>query len=131
MSLTFDSRSIKRVVLLDHLDALSPPESQLLKEELTKAIDSMEVYLGNIAHEKFLAGDTHNQDWQIRIRRKQEVCRVFLDKMQTLDHDLSSNNQFRKLYDKHFRWLLLEVMTEERYEQIRCQAIKLASKELM
>tara|TARA_R100000329_G_scaffold21707_1_gene21025 strand:- start:344 stop:736 length:393 start_codon:yes stop_codon:yes gene_type:complete len=130
MSLTFDSRSIKRVVLLDHLDALSPPEVQLLREELITAIDSMESNMGNIAYEKHLSGNTGDRDWQIRIRRKQEVCRVFLDKIKTV-FDSNGQNLFRETFNKHFRWLLLEVISEEKYDQIKQKAKELALEELL
>ena len=129
MSLTFDSRSIKRVVLLDHIDGLSPPEIQLLREELIAAIESMESSLGTIAFEKHLSNTT-DRDWKIRIRRKQEVCRVFLDKIKTV-FDGNDQNLFRETFNKHFRWLLLEIISEEKYEKIKQQAKDLTLEELL
>jgi len=130
MSLTFDSRSIKRVVLLDHIDGLSPPEIQLLREELIAAIESMESNLGTIAYERHLSGTEKDRDWQIRIRRKQEVCRVFLEKIKTV-FDGNDQNLFRETFNKHFRWLLLEIISEEKYEKIKQQAKDLTLEELL
>ena len=131
MGLTFDSRSIKRTLLLEHLDGLSPPEAKLLKDELIAAIAAMEEKLTFIARERIDSGFDHETDWQIRIRRKQEVCKVFLAKILASFNPENESSVFQKTYTRNFRRLLLTVITEEKYEELRQKAKDLTLEELL
>ena len=130
MALTFNSKSIKKVVDIDNIQRLSPPELRLLKEELNRAIITMQESLGNIAYEKHLAGETYNEAWHLRVKRKQEICGVFLEKIE-ITFDEKNNTLFRTIFNKHFHNLLLEVITLDQYETLERQAKDLAFKELL
>ena len=130
MALTFNSKSIKKVVDIDNIQHLSPPELRLLKEELDRAIITMEESLGNIAYEKHVSGETYNEDWHLRVKRKQQICGAFLEKIETI-FDEQSNTLFRKTFNKHFHNLLLEMITLDQYETLERQAKDLTFKELL
>ena len=49
MALTFNSKSIKKVVDIDNIQKLSSPEIRLLKEELERAIETLAKELGNLS----------------------------------------------------------------------------------
>ena len=130
MSLTFTSKSIKKLVDIDDVQHLSIPELRLLRDELKRAIITMEESLGNIAYEKHVAGETYNEAWHLRVKRKQEICGVFLEKIE-ITFDEKNNTLFRTIFNKHFHNLLLEVITLDQYETLERQAKDLAFKELL
>jgi len=130
MSLTFTSKSIKKLVDIDDVQHLSNPELRLLRDELKRAIITMEESLGNIAYEKHVAGETYNEAWHLRVKRKQEVCGVFLEKIE-ITFDEKNNTLFRTIFNKHFHNLLLELITLDQYETLERQAKDLAFKELL
>ena len=130
MALTFHSKSIKKLVDIDGVQHLSNPELRLLRDELKRAVITMEESLGNIAYEKHVAGETYNEAWHLRVKRKQEICGVFLEKIETTIDD-KNNTLFRTIFNKHFHNLLLELITLDQYEAIERQAKDLACKELL
>ena len=130
MALTFSSKSIKKIVDIDDVQHLSIPELRLLRDELKRAIITMEESLGNIAYEKHLTGETYNEAWHLRVKRKQEICGVFLEKIE-ITFDEKNNTLFRTIFNKHFHNLLLEVITLDQYETLERQAKDLAFKELL
>ena len=125
MSLTFTSKSIKKLVDIDDVQHLSIPELRLLRDELKRAIITMEESLGNIAYEKHVAGETYNEAWHLRVKRKQEICGVFLEKIE-ITFDEKNNTLFRTIFNKHFHNLLLEMITLDQYETLERQAKDLA-----
>lgn len=130
MSLTFNSKSIKKFVDIDNIQHLSSPELRLLKEELERAIGTLGKELGNIAYDKHVTGEPWRSDWHLRVERKQEICKAFLEKIEiTLDE--KNNTLFRAVFNKHFHNLLLEVITLDQYETLERQAKDLACKELL
>ena len=130
MALTFNSKSIKKIVDIDNIQELSSPEIRLLKEELERAIKTMEESLGNIAYEKHVSGETYNEDWHLRVKRKQQICGAFLEKIETI-FDEKNNTLFRKTFNKHFHNLLLKMITLDQYETLERQAKDLTFKELL
>ena len=130
MSLTFNSKSIKKLVDIDTIQHLSNPELRLLRDELKRAVITMEESLGNIAYEKHVAGETYNEAWHLRVKRKQEICGVFLEKIE-ITFDEKNNTLFRTIFNKHFHNLLLELITLDQYETLERQAKDLAFKELL
>ena len=130
MSLTFSSKSIKKLVDIDTIQHLSNPELRLLRDELKRAVKTMEESLGNIAYEKHLSGETYNEDWHLRVTRKQQICGAFLEKME-ITFDEKNNTLFRTIFNKHFHNLLLELITLDQYEALERQAKDLACKELL
>ena len=130
MALTFNSKSIKKLVDIDGVQHLSNPELRLLQDELKRAIKTMEESLGNIAYEKHVTGETYNEAWHLRVKRKQEICGVFLEKIETTIDD-KNNTLFRTIFNKHFHNLLLELITLDQYETLERQAKDLAFKELL
>ena len=130
MALTFHSKSIKKLVDIDDVQHLTIPELRLLRDELTRAIITMEESLGNIAYEKHISGETYNEDWHLRVKRKQQICRAFLEKIE-ITFDEKNNTLFRTIFNKHFHNLLLEMITLDQYEALERQAKDLACKELL
>ena len=130
MSLTFNSKSIKKLVDIDTIQHLSNPELRLLRDELKRAVKTMEESLGNIAYEKHLSGETYNEDWHLRVKRKQQICGAFLEKIE-ITFDEKNNTLFRTIFNKHFHNLLLEMITLDQYEALERQAKDLACKELL
>ena len=130
MALTFNSKSIKKVVDIDGVQHLSSPELRLLRDELKRAIITMEESLGNIAYEKHVAGEVYNEDWHLRVKRKQQICGAFLEKIE-ITFDEKENTLFRKIFNKHFHNLLLEMITLDQYETLERQAKDLTFKELL
>ena len=92
MALTFNSKSIKKVVDIDGVQHLSNPELRLLRDELTRAIITMEESLGNIAYEKHVAGEVYNEDWHLRVKRKQQICGAFLEKIEIVFDEKENTN---------------------------------------
>jgi len=130
MSLTFSSKSIKKLVDIDTIQHLSNPELRLLRDELKRAVITMEESLGNIAYEKHVSGETYNEDWHLRVKRKQQICGAFLEKIE-ITFDEKNNTLFRTIFNKHFHNLLLELITLDQYEALERQAKDLACKELL
>ena len=130
MSLTFSSKSIKKLVDIDTIQHLSNPELRLLRDELKRAVITMEESLGNIAYEKHVSGETYNEDWHLRVKRKQQICGAFLEKIE-ITFDEKNNTLFRTIFNKHFHNLLLEMITLDQYEALERQAKDLACKELL
>jgi len=130
MSLTFSSKSIKKLVDIDTIQHLSNPELRLLQDELKRAVITMEESLGNIAYEKHVSGETYNEDWHLRVKRKQQICGAFLEKIE-ITFDEKNNTLFRTIFNKHFHNLLLELITLDQYEALERQAKDLACKELL
>ena len=130
MSLTFNSKSIKKLVDIDTIQHLSNPELRLLQDELKRAVITMEESLGNIAYEKHVSGETYNEDWHLRVKRKQQICGAFLEKIE-ITFDEKNNTLFRTIFNKHFHNLLLELITLDQYEALERQAKDLACKELL
>jgi len=130
MSLTFNSKSIKKLVDIDTIQHLSNPELRLLQDELKRAVITMEESLGNIAYEKHVSGETYNEDWHLRVKRKQQICGAFLEKIEII-FDEKNNTLFRTIFNKHFHNLLLEMITLDQYEALERQAKDLACKELL
>jgi len=130
MSLTFNSKSIKKLVDIDTIQHLSNPELRLLRDELKRAVITMEESLGNIAYEKHVSGETYNEDWHLRVKRKQQICGAFLEKIE-ITFDEKNNTLFRTIFNKHFHNLLLELITLDQYEALERQAKDLACKELL
>ena len=130
MSLTFKSKSIKKLVDIDTIQHLSNPELRLLRDELKRAVITMEESLGNIAYEKHVSGETYNEDWHLRVKRKQQICGAFLEKIE-ITFDEKNNTLFRTIFNKHFHNLLLELITLDQYEALERQAKDLACKELL
>ena len=130
MSLTFSSKSIKKLVDIDTIQHLSNPELRLLRDELKRAVITMEVSLGNIAYEKHVSGESYNEDWHLRVKRKQQICGAFLEKIE-ITFDEKNNTLFRTIFNKHFHNLLLELITLDQYEALERQAKDLACKELL
>ena len=130
MALTFNSKSIKKVVDIDNIQKLSSPEKRLLKEELDRAIETLGKELGNIAYDKHVTGDPWRSDWHLRVKRKQQICGAFLERIETI-FDENNNTLFRKTFNKHFHNLLLEMITLDQYETLERQAKDLTFKELL
>ena len=130
MALTFNSKSIKKVVDIDNIQKLSSPEIRLLKEELERAIETLGKELGNIAYDKHVTGDPWRNDWHLRVKRKQQICGAFLERIETI-FDENNNTLFRKTFNKHFHNLLLEMITLDQYETLERQAKDLTFKELL
>ena len=130
MSLTFNSKSIKKLVDIDTIQHLSNPELRLLRDELKRAVITMEESLGNIAYEKHVSGESYNEDWHLRVKRKQQICGAFLEKIE-ITFDEKNNTLFRTIFNKHFHNLLLELITLDQYEALERQAKDLACKELL
>lgn len=130
MSLTFSSKSIKKLVDIDTIQHLSNPELRLLRDELKRAVITMEESLGNIAYEKHVSGETYNEDWHLRVKRKQQICGAFLEKIE-ITFDEKNNTLFRTIFNKHFHNLLLKLITLDQYEALERQAKDLACKELL
>ena len=129
MALTFNSKSIKKVVDIDNIQKLSSPEIRLLKEELERAIETLGKELGNIAYDKHVTGDPWRSDWHLRVKRKQQICGAFLERIETI-FDENNNTLFRKTFNKHFHNLLLEMITLDQYEMLERQAKDLTFQEL-
>ena len=130
MALTFHSKSIKKLVDIDGVQHLSNPELRLLRDELKRAVITMEESLGNIAYEKHVSGETYNENWHLRVKRKQQICGAFLEKIE-ITFDEKNNTLFRTIFNKHFHNLLLELITLDQYEALERQAKDLACKELL
>ena len=118
------------MVDIDTIQHLSNPELRLLRDELKRAVITMEESLGNIAYEKHVSGETYNEDWHLRVKRKQQICGAFLEKID-ITFDEKNNTLFRTIFNKHFHNLLLELITLDQYEALERQAKDLACKELL
>ena len=130
MALTFHSKSIKKLVDIDGVQHLSNPELRLLRDELKRAVITMEESLGNIAYDKHVSGETYNENWHLRVKSKQQICGAFLEKIE-ITFDEKNNTLFRTIFNKHFHNLLLELITLDQYEALERQAKDLACKELL
>ena len=66
----------------------------------------------------------------MRVKRKQQICGAFLEKIEIV-FDEKENTLFRKIFNKHFHNLLLEMITLDQYETLERQAKDLTFKELL
>ena len=73
MALTFDSKSIAKLVNIDLLANLSRAELVLLEEELVNAISNMDKSIRDVKHEKQESGDLYNENWERKVKRKQKI----------------------------------------------------------
>ena len=130
MALTFNSKTIKKVVSIDDLEKLSNPELDLVEMELETAIKTMNESISSITHEKYLQGEEVNADWLVKIKRKQQICNTFLEKIQT-NIAFNKSEFVRQKYQQNLNKLLQEVLGKEQYEEIKNQAKNLAFDEVV
>ena len=130
MALTFNSKTIKKVVSIDDLEKLSNPELDLLEQELETAIKTMNESIASITHEKYLQGEEVNADWLVKIKRKQQICNTFLEKIQT-NIAFNKSEFVRQKYQQNLNKLLQEVLGKEQYEEIKNKAKNLAFDEVV
>ena len=121
MALTFNSKTIKKVVSIDDLEKLSNPELDLVETELETAIKTMNESISSITHEKYLQGEEVNADWLVKIKRKQQICNTFLEKIQT-NIAFNKSEFVRQKYQQNLNKLLQEVLGKEQYEEIKNKA---------
>ena len=130
MALTFNSKTIKKVVSFDDLEKLSNPELDLLEEELATAIKTMNESMASITHEKYLQGQEVNSDWLVKIKRKEQICKTFLEKIQT-NIALNKSEFVRQKYQQNLNKLLQEILGKEQYEELKSKAKNLAFDEVV
>ena len=130
MALTFNSKTIKKVVNIDDLGKLSKPELDLVEKELERAIKTIDESIASITHEKYLQGQEVNTDWLIKTKRKQQICNTFLEKIQT-NIALNKSEFIRQKYQQNLDKLLQEVLGKEQYEKLKSKAKNLAFDEVM
>ena len=121
MPLTFESKSITKTVSIDDLPKLSRAETELLRNELEKAVLDMDTSLADITYEKHQDGLEPNKNWLHAIKKKQTICETFL---QTIKDQLKLNNsQFiQKKYNKILQNLLIEALGEDQLKAIEQKA---------
>ncbi len=130
MALTFNSKTIQKIVNIDDLGKLSKPELDLVEKELERAIKNIDESIASITHEKYLQGQEVNPDWLIKTKRKQQICNTFLEKIQT-NIALNKSEFIRQKYQQNLDKLLQEVLGEEQYEKLKSKAKNLAFDEVM
>tara|TARA_B100001250_G_scaffold392702_1_gene394726 strand:+ start:2713 stop:3114 length:402 start_codon:yes stop_codon:yes gene_type:complete len=130
MALTFNSKTIKKVVSIDDLEKLSNPELDLLEQELETAIKTMNESIASITHEKYSQGEEVNADWLVKIKRKEQICNTFLEKIQT-NIALNKSEFVRQKYQQNLNKLLQEILGKEQYEDLKSKAKNLAFDEVV
>ena len=121
MALTFNSKTIKKVISIDELEKLSNPELGLVENELETAIKTMNESMADIAHEKQSQGLQPDPDWLIRIKRKKQICDTFLQKIQT-NITLNNSEFVKQKYQQNLNKLLQEALGVEEFEALKAEA---------
>ena len=121
MALTFNSKTIKKVISIDELEKLSNPELELVEKELETAIRTMNESMAEIAHEKHSQGLQPDPDWLIRIKRKRQICDTFLQKIQT-NITLNSSEFVKQKYQQNLNKLLQKALGTKEFEALKTEA---------
>ncbi len=129
MALTFDSKSIAKLVNIDLLANLSRAELVLLEEELVNAISNMDKSIRDVKHEKQESGDIYNKNWEMKVKRKQKICKVFVEKIQSIIAN-SSGSEFNEVYEQELRKLIELELGLEFMEALKKEAADNAAKKL-
>ncbi len=129
MALTFDSKSIAKLVNIDLLANLSRAELVLLEEELVNAISNMDKSIRDVKHEKQESGDIYNENWERKVKRKQKICKVFAEKIQSIIAN-SSGSEFNEVYEQELRKLIELELGLEFMEALKKEAADNAAKKL-
>lgn len=129
MALTFDSKSIAKLVNIDLLANLSRAELILLEEELVNAISNMDKSIRDVKHEKQESGDIYNENWERKVKRKQKICKVFVEKIQSIIAN-TSGSEFNEVYEQELRKLIELELGLEFMEALKKEAADNAAKKL-
>ena len=121
MALTFNSKTIKKVISIDELEKLSDPELELVEIEFETAIKIMNESMAEIAHEKHLQGLKPDSDWLIRIKRKKQICDTFLQKIQT-NITLNNSEFVKQKYQQNLNKLLQKALGVTEFEALKSGA---------
>jgi glutamyl-tRNA reductase len=130
MALTFNSKTIKKVISIDELDHLSNPELELVEQELETAIKTMNESMADIAEEKHSQGLKPDSDWLVRIKRKQQICDTFLQKIQV---NLTMNNSefVKQKYQQNLNKLLQKALGTKEFDAIKFEAQNITFEEVI
>ena len=121
MALTFNSKTIKKVISIDELEKLGNPELELVEKELETAIKTMNESMAEKAHEKQTQGLQPDSDWLIRIKRKRQICDTFLQKIQT-NITLNSSEFVKQKYQQNLNKLLQKALGVTEFEALKSEA---------
>ena len=130
MALTFNSKTIKKIISIDELEKLSNPELALVENELETAIKTMNESMADIAHEKQSQGLQPNSDWLIRIKRKKQICDTFLQKIQT-NITLNNSEFVKQKYQQNLSKLLQKTLGVKEFEAIKAEAQNITFQEVI
>ena len=129
MALTFDSKAIAKVINIDYLANLSRPELVLLEEELVNAISNMDKSIHDIKHEKGKSWDLFEDNLERKVKRKQKICKVFIEKIQSIISN-TTNSEFREVYEQELRRLIELELGIEFMEALKKEASDNAAQKL-
>ncbi len=129
MALIFDSRSLAKIVNIDHLASLSRPELILLEEELVDAVANMDRSMVEVKSEKQQRGEKYDENWDRKVKRKQTVCKVFIEKIQSIVSN-STNSEFREAYERELQKLIEQELGLDLLTEFKKEAAKNAAKTL-
>ena len=121
MNLLFDSKTLSKTLGLVDLPKLKDADLRHLHAEILMAIQTMDDSVCGAQEEMKRGGDSVNDEWVKRVRKKRKICVVFATQVkQLLDHNLNST------YDSVYRCCLDELLKQELgafvFEQIREEA---------
>lgn len=130
MTLTFLSKSLERVVLLDELPCLTYQELQAFRGELVVAGRSMQTALNAALKDEEVTGVPLDTDWIHKIRKKMEVCASFCTAIEKLLEQNLPNGFLKTLVAKKLKDLLIEELGERLYQELKDEARDLALSDL-
>lgn len=143
-SLTFHSKSLNCVVLLDELDKLSSSDLYRFNGELVMAARSMENALSDALQKEIRTGQPVDPDWIHKIRRKMGICNAFRTNAVQLINGLQKreivevrkaaakpdNAAVTRLAEQKFEELLIEEIGERLFRELQQEALELALEDL-
>ncbi len=119
MALTFNSKRIDKVIGFHDIKTLTFSEKMLLRDELSRAILTMEASLREVRLRVSKGEEKEDQHWINKVIRKQEVCGAFLAEVNKLtvkridDEKIEKPDDDFDSYDCLFNDILWDLITQE------------------
>ena len=124
MQLTFNSRSIGRIIGLDELPRLAQSELRELHAELLMAVQAMDEKVQESKELEHISGISADEDWIHRVKKKRRICVTFAAQVKQAME--ATDTSFEAVYRLKLDELLLEELGEDTWQEIKSEAMEFA-----
>ena len=131
MELTFNSKSLDRVIDLQSIPDLSIADARKLHAELVVAVQSMDEKVTDALATEHNSGIPVDRDWVHRVKKKRRICVAFATQVkQLLDAPRQPELNFTAIYQRRLEELVREELGDTVYQEIKDEARDLALADL-